>query len=259
MEREKVKRYFERIGLALPETVVPDSALLCRLQFAHCTSVPYENLDILRRIPLALDDAGLYRKVVEQGKGGYCFELNGLFAWLLRQLGYTVTEYAARYLRGESSLPMRRHRVLKVEATDGVWCCDVGIGEVCPRYPVRLEEGTEQKQFDECYRFEKDPMLGWVLMDLYKGEWRQFYSFTEEPQLPQDYIALSWYCETHPDSPFIHSEMFSLKTAEGRITLDGNIYKEFKDGTVSVRELTAAEMPEAYRKFGLEYAGDVRR
>lgn len=251
MEKVKVEKYLARIGMSLPEDFAPDSAFLRELQFAHCTHVPYENLDIIRGIPLSLDEADLYKKVVEQGKGGFCFELNGLFAWLLRQLGYKVTEYAARYLRGESELPMRRHRVLKVEATDGVWCCDVGIGEVCPRYPLRLVEGVEQPQFDECYRFEKDEFLGWVLMDLHKGEWRRFYSFTEEPQLPQDYDALCLYCEKSPKSPFIHSEMFSLKTPAGRITLDGNVYKEFADGEVLVKELSDAEMPAAYAKFGL--------
>jgi len=251
MEKMKVEKYFKRIGLEMPETIVPDGELLKKLHFAHCTTVPYENLDIIRGIPLRLDDEGLYQKVVEEGKGGYCFELNGLFAWLLRELGYKVTEYASRYLRGESSIPMRRHRVLRVEATDGVYCADVGIGEVCPRYPLKLVEGLEQPQFDECYRFDKDEFLGWVLMDYYKGQWRQFYSFTEEPQLPQDYVALSCYCEKHPDSPFIHAEMFSLKTATGRITLDGNVYKEFKDGEVTVKELSEDEMPAAYAKFGL--------
>ena len=251
MEKVKVEKYFRRIGLEMPETVVPDGELLKKLHFAHCTTVPYENLDIIRGIPLRLDDEGLYQKVVEEGKGGYCFELNGLFAWLLRELGYKVTEFAARYLRGESSIPMRRHRVLKVEAVDGVYIADVGIGEVCQRYPLLLAEGLEQPQFDECYRFDKDDFLGWVLMDLHKGQWRQLYSFTEEPQLPQDYLALSCYCEKHPDSPFIHAEMFSLKTAEGRITLDGNVYKEFVNGEVSVKELGEDEMSAAYAKFGL--------
>ena len=117
----------------------PRCCASCNLRTARIS--PYENLDIIRGIPLSLDVDDLYKKVVEEGKGGFCFELNGLFAWLLRELGYGVTEYAARYLRGEKEIPMRRHRVMKVVALDGVWCCDVGIGEVCPRYPVRLIEG----------------------------------------------------------------------------------------------------------------------
>lgn len=246
-----VKAYFSRIGLEIPETIVPDSQLLCKLQLAHCTAVPYENLDMMRGIPTSLEVDALYEKIVTNHRGGICFELNGSFGALLRELGYGVTDYAARYLRGETTLPMRRHRVLKVQATDGVWLCDVGIGEICPRKPIALLEGVVQEQFGELYKLEKDGFLGWVLMDYHKGTWRKFYSFTVEPQLLVDYIAPNFYCEKHPDSPFNKDEMFSLKTLEGRITLDGHILKEFKGDKVIVRELEDHEMPEAYSKFGL--------
>ena len=248
-----IKAYFHRIGLELPEDLTPNSALLRRLHLAHCTTVPYENLDMIRGIPTSLEEDALFHKIVEEGRGGLCFELNGSFGNLLRALGYQVTDYAARYLRGESTLAMRRHRVLKVEATDGTWLCDVGIGEVCQREPVRLEEGLVQEQFGETYKLEKEEFLGWVLWDLYKGSWRKFYSFTEEPQLEVDYIAPNFYCEQHPESPFNKKEMFAVKTLEGRKTLDGNLYKEFCNGSVTAKELTDAEMPEAYAVFGLKY------
>ena len=248
-----IKAYFHRIGLELPEDLTPNSALLRQLHLAHCTTVPYENLDMIRGIPTSLEEDALFHKIVEEGRGGLCFELNGSFGNLLRALGYQVTDYAARYLRGESTLPMRRHRVLKVEATDGIWLCDVGIGEVCQREPVRLEEGLVQEQFGETYKLEKEEFLGWVLWDLHKGSWRKFYSFTEEPQLEVDYIAPNFYCEQHPESPFNKKEMFAVKTLEGRKTLDGNLYKEFCNGTVTAKELTDAQMPEAYAVFGLKY------
>ena len=207
-----VKKYFERIGLEMPETIVPDSELLRKLHLAHCTTVPYENLNIIRDIPTFLTEEALYQKIVVEGMGGICFELNGSFGYLLTALGYKVTDYAARYLRGESEIPMRRHRVMKVEATDGVWLCDVGIGEVCQREPIEMVEGLAQTQFGETYKLEKEAELVWVLWDLYKGEWRKFYSFTEEVQRQADYIALHFYCEKHPDSPFNKDEMFSVKT-----------------------------------------------
>ena len=246
-----IKAYFHRIGLELPETVTPDSQLLRRLHLAHCTTVPYENLDMLRGVPTSLEEEALFQKIVEQGRGGLCFELNGSFGNLLRALGYKVTDYAARYLRGETTLPMRRHRVMRVEATDGVWLCDVGIGEICQREPIAMVEGLVQEPFGETYKLEKEDFLGWVLYDLYKGSWRKFYSFTEEPQLLADFIAPNFYCEKHPDSPFNKQEMFAVKTLEGRKTLDGHVYKEFKNGEVLVTELTDAELPEAYRQFGL--------
>ena len=111
-----IKAYFDRIGLELPEKIVPDSELLRKLQFAHCTTVPYENVDMIRGIPTSLEPDALYKKVVENRRGGICFELNGAFGELLRALGYGVTDLAARYLRGENTIPMRRHRVLMVQA-----------------------------------------------------------------------------------------------------------------------------------------------
>lgn len=251
MNREKVSAYFHRIGLPLPEVIVPDGELLRKLQFAFCTAVPYENLDILRGIPLSLQEDDLFEKIVTRNRGGFCFELNGSFGWLLRELGYEVTDYFARYLRGESSIPMRRHRVLKVVAADGVYLADVGIGEICPREPLKLEEGTVQEQLGESYRLEKEDFLGWVLWDLHKGQWRKFYSFTEEPQLNVDFQAACFWCEKHPSSPFTTQEMFSLKTKEGRITLDGNVYKEFTARGVTVTECTPEEMPAVYARFGL--------
>ena len=247
-----VKKYFERIGLEMPETIVPDSELLSKLHFAHCTTVPYENYDMMNGIPTSLEEDALFQKIVVEGKGGICFELNGSFGFLLTALGYKVTDYAARYLRGETSLPMRRHRVLKVEATDGIWLCDVGIGEVCQREPIAMVEGLEQEQYGEIYKMEKEDFLGWVLWDFHKGAWRKFYSFTEEPQLLVDFIALNFYCEKHPDSPFNKDEMFAVKTAEGRKTLDGHIYKEFTRDQVLVKELSDEELADAYQVFGLK-------
>lgn len=251
---ERVKQYAARIGVELPEEIRPDYNLLRRLHFAHCTTVPYENLDILRGVPLSLDIDRLFEKVVEQRRGGYCFELNGLFAWLLRRLGYGVREYAGRFLRHEEEIPMRRHRVLAVKTEDGaVYLCDVGTGQAAPRWPILLREGMEQRQFGECYRFERDGFLGWVLTELHEGEWRDAYSFTEEAQLPVDFEAVNFYCQYSPDSIFNKQEKFALKTIHGRITLDGHTFREYYDGEVVTTELTDAELPAAYAKFGLKY------
>ena len=249
-----VNAYFHRLGLEMPEKIVPDSALLRKLHLAHCTAVPYENLDILRNIPTSLEADALFRKIVTEGRGGLCFELNGSFGNLLRCLGYGVTDYAARYLRGEPTPPMRRHRVMRVQATDGVWLCDVGIGETAQREPIRLVEGLVQEQFGESYRLGKEDFLGGrsslaVTVPL----WISLYRFTEEPQLVADFVALNFYCEKHPESPFNKQEMFALKTLDGRRTLDGNLYKEIHNGTVTARELRPEEMPEAYARFGLTY------
>jgi len=197
------------------------------VQYAAVTHIAYENLDILDGVPISLDSGSLYEKIVVCGRGGYCFEVNGLLADMLLRMGVAVSERFARYLRGETGVPMRRHRVAIVSCEDGEYMCDIGIGQIAPRYPVKLEEGTVQKQFGEAYRFERDADLGWVLCDFYKGEWRRFFSFTEETNYPVDYIQPSFWCEHHPDSPFNKAPMLSIKTAYGRKTIDGRTYKVF--------------------------------
>ena len=87
-----VKKYFDRIGLELPERIVPDSELLRKIHLAHCCTVPYENHDMIRGIPTSLEEDALFTKIVEEGKGGICFELNGSLGFLLTALGYRVTD-----------------------------------------------------------------------------------------------------------------------------------------------------------------------
>jgi N-hydroxyarylamine O-acetyltransferase len=243
--KNQLEKYFQRIGLDYRtfEGLPLDFSMLCQLQYAHVITVPYENLDILKGIPLSLAPDALYQKIIVNHRGGYCFELNGLYGALLRSLGFGVTDCFARYLRDEPAIPKRRHRVLMVEAEDGKFLCDIGIGQPAPRHPVRMARGLRQSQFGEAYKFEKEDFLGWVLYDLYKGEWRKFFSFTEEPQLDIDYVCASAWCELHPDSPFNKAEIIAVKTGDGRKTLDGRTFKIFAGGSVTVKEnLSESEM-----------------
>ncbi|MHB1152261.1 MAG: arylamine N-acetyltransferase family protein [Eubacteriales bacterium] len=243
MDKFKIQKYFNRIGLNLdPDNLTLDYNLLRLLQFAHVTNVPYENLDIIHGIPLLLEPIALFDKIVERRRGGYCFELNGLFGWLLSELGFKTKDCMARYLRGETDIPMRRHRVIIAETPDGRILCDVGVGDRAARYALKLEEGLVQEQLDEIYRFEREPFFGWVLYDYYKGEWKRMFAFTEEEQLNIDYIMPSYYCENHPASIFKAGNMMSLKTSTGRKTISGMQYRVFDSDTVTVTEIKDDDM-----------------
>ncbi len=225
--------YFNRLGRPEPQTRPECSyELLCQLQYAHVSKIPYENLDIVAGTVLPMTVAGQYSKIAEQRRGGYCFELNGLFAALLAGCGYKITTYMGRFLRGETEIPMRRHRVVRVECADGVFIGDVGIGQSAPRHPLRLEEGLVQEQFGESYKLMREPFFGWVIYDLYKGQWRRFYSFTEEEQLDIDFVMPSFYCEKSPDSVFNKALMVAIKTQDGRKTIDGNKFRIFSSNSV---------------------------
>ena len=229
-----VKKYLSRIGLSASPSLSYE--FLAQLQYAHVTHVPYENLDIVEKIPLSLEHDDIFCKVVEKNRGGYCFELNCLFSALLRELGFSTRDFLARFLRGETSIPVRRHRIIAVDLGDKTYICDVGMGQSAPRYPLVLEEGILQEQFGETYKFERDEFHGWILYDLHKGEWRKFCSFTEDRQLDIDFTLPSFYCEKHEASPFNKGVMVAIKTKDGRKAINGSDFKIFVGGELSFIE-----------------------
>lgn len=247
--KPEVRAYLDRIGYDGP--LDGSAAALAELQERHLHTVPYENLDILQRIPLSLDIQNLIDKIIVRRRGGYCFELNALFGWLLRELGYTVTDLMARFWRDENNPPpKRRHHVLKVEAENAVYLCDVGVGGIVPRRPIKMDEGLEHQQGDECYRLELDPYYGWMLCELKHEQWNRLYSFTEEPQLPKDFIMSTYWCENSPDSIFINNTMAAIRTNEGRNTIAGNEFRIFtSDGVRTLVPQTEEEHNEALRTY----------
>ncbi|MBQ7298492.1 MAG: arylamine N-acetyltransferase [Clostridia bacterium] len=245
LNREQIANTLSRLGLEMPEPLRPTKDLLFSIQYQFTQTVPYENIDILRGIPLSLEEEDLYDKIVTRHRGGYCFEINGFLGMLLRAIGYDVTDYMARYLRGETEIPMRRHRVLIVTCDDGAkYICDAGIGQSAFRYPLPFIEGVEDHQCGEIYRLDRDDFYGWVISDWHHGAWRRFYGFTEEPQLNIDYVMPSFWCEKHPDSPFTSAYMLSIKTSDGRKTLDGNVFRVFAGDEVTEQTLSDAEIPD---------------
>ncbi|QHW33885.1 arylamine N-acetyltransferase [Paenibacillus rhizovicinus] len=247
--KPEIMAYLERIDYKGP--LDGSAEMLAALQQAHLHAVPYENLDILNGVPLSLAPEALWDKIVRRRRGGYCFELNALFGWLLGELGYRVTNYVARFWRDETALPpKRRHHVLRVEAEGRVYLCDVGVGGSVPRRPLLLEDGLEQQQGEECYRLDRDAAFGWFLSERKKGIWGQVYSFTEEPQFPDDYAFASYWCQHAPDSPFRAELKLAICTPEGRNTGAGGEIRLFRNGDVTVLQpATKAELDEALAEY----------
>lgn len=247
------KAYLERIGIdEMPEATAES---LERIQRAHLRTVPYENLDILMKRPIELDAEKLYEKIVVNRRGGYCFEVNELLGWLLRGLGYEVTDLFGRFLRGESGIPMRRHHVLKVKAKDDEipWILDVGVGSGSPNMPMRMVVGEEVQDGVVTYRFMKHDFYGWVLEDRKRGEWGPVYCFTEEPQAAIDFVTTSFWCEHAEESIFNKAAMVSLRTENGRKTIDGDEARIFEGESVITQPIGSREEKRAILRewFGI--------
>ena len=227
---DRIQQFFMRIGMDPDTPIRHDIALLREIQSRSVCAIAYENLDIVAGNPLDLSEEGLFRKIVTEHRGGYCFETNGLLSLMLREMGFSVTERFARYLRGETGIPMRRHRLVIVQLPEEAYLCDIGIGQTAPRYPVKIEEYTEQAQGAETYRMCRDARHGWVLQELKDGSWQNYLCFSDDEADPVDFVQPSFFCERHPDSVFNKADMVAIKTVDGRCSLDGRVYKRFRGG-----------------------------
>lgn len=211
-----VQAYLERIGFKGTPKVDVDT--LYELQRRHVQSVPYENIDIMAGKELTLDIPSTFDKIVRRRRGGYCFELNGLFGWLLRQLGFNVIEHYGRWLRGEPiKYPTRRHRVIRVKLDGVQYICDVGVGMTAPREPLVLKFDEVQTCVDEKYQIIRDEVNIYVVQYMSReGSFKDLYSFNDDPCIPIDFYYPHYYCTTHPHSPFKNFTMVYIRTECGR-------------------------------------------
>ena len=232
MNHLSIEKYLERINYQGDLSVSYDT--LSQLVYCHFTSVPYENLDILNNIPLSLEVPDLYDKIVTRHRGGFCFELNALFNWLLTSIGFETYSYSARFLLNipENTIPMRRHRVMKTEINGQCYIADVGVGNEVPVRPLKLDENNtaqETAMRGLVFRLKKDEIFGRVLQ--FKNpkndpnEWKNIYGFTEEKQYEIDFVQPNFWCQYSPDSPFRVQNWIALRTATGKYTIDGNVFR----------------------------------
>jgi N-hydroxyarylamine O-acetyltransferase len=212
--------YLQRINYR--GTLEPTAATLRALHIAHLQHVPFENLDIHRRRLFDLDPAALFDKIVMRRRGGFCYELNGLFALLLEQLGFEVTRLAARVVNQDGSLgPEFDHLTLRVQCLDeanSLWLADVGFGDSFLE-PLRFEEQGEQPDGLRAYRIEHDDAQRWVWERDYDGTWARQYHFDLQPRQLSDFAPMCTWQQTSPDSGFTRRRTCTRATASGRITL----------------------------------------
>ena len=211
-----VPAYLAGIGYSGPTALTADT--LRAIHHAHLLTVPFENLDIALRRKIVIDEDAFVRKVVEQRRGGFCYELNGAFAALLRALGFPVTLLSARVARDQGGEgPEFDHLTLRVDLEER-WLADVGFGESFVE-PLRMEAGLEQLDPAGTFRLTNLPD-GLQLEKLEpEGHWKRQYSFTLLPRSLEQFAGMCHYHQTSPDSSFTHNRVCTKATTDGRITL----------------------------------------
>lgn len=249
--------YFARIGYTGPHE--PTLATLKQLQFAHGTSVPFENLDIQLGRPILIDLESIQAKIVKARRGGYCFEQNTLLAAALERLGFGVTLLSARVRLGASRVLPRTHMLLAVDAQDERWLVDVGFGTGGPLAPLPFapEQVAEQPLWSFRLREEGG---GWVLQSLREGAWQDLYVFTLEPQYPIDFEMANHYVSTHPASRFVQTLTAQKQSPEACFLLRNRELTIIRRGEKSVREISDDEALLGVLKetFGLVFPPGTR-
>jgi N-hydroxyarylamine O-acetyltransferase len=255
MDSVDITAYLDRIQDGGPRD--PDAGTLRRLQVAHLLAVPFENLSIHWGEPIALDDEALFDKIVVRRRGGFCYELNGLFAALLRTLGFDAAMLSAGVMGAEGDYsPDFDHMALLVTLGEGErWLADVGFGDSF-REPLRLDVRGEQVQGDgSAYRIDatEDDRLVVMRRDE-KGGWEAQYRFGLEPHVYGDFAPRCLYHQASPSSHFKQRRICSLATPEGRVTLSEKRLIVTEGPERHERELAGEqEVAEVLReRFGIE-------
>jgi len=211
------KDYLKRIGYRGPAR--PSANVLRRLHRAHLLSIPFENLDIHLHRSIILNEAALYDKIVKHRRGGFCYELNGSFASLLKKLGFKVSMLSARVARkGGGFSPDFDHMTLLVQLKEP-WLADVGFGDSFTE-PKRLDISHPQTDHGKDYRFTRKD--GWILLSRRtKGNrfWEPQYKFSLTSRSLEDFVPRCRWQQTSPRSHFRKGRLCTRLTPDGRLTL----------------------------------------
>jgi len=249
-----VHAYLARIGYDGPRAPTPEA--LSALHRAHLHAVPFEHLALPLGTPIELSPPALFDKVVTRRRGGFCYELNGLFGWLLGELGFAVELLSARVFDGETFGPEFDHMLLWVEA-GGPWIADVGFGDSFLEPPPLGPDVQTQRGVD--YRLVRNSSA-WTLQQRKPGAaWEPQYVFTLQPHSLADFEGMCHYHQTSSDSPFLRKSVCSRATPDGRVTLSNGRLIVTTDGQ---REERGVADGAAYRAllrqhFGVELKSDV--
>lgn len=211
-----VSSYLQRINYDGPLT--PSAETLRQLHLAHLLAVPFENLSIHRREPIVLDDAALFEKIVRRRRGGFCYELNGLFAALLRELGFNVTMLSAEVANDEGEFGEPFDHMTLMVTLEERWLADVGFGDSF-REPLLLDEREPQIQGNAAFRIEETETHLLMSRRSENGDWQPQYRFTLVPYGYADYDEMCRFHQTSPRSHFTQKRICSRATIDGRVSL----------------------------------------
>ena len=248
VDTETAAAYLRRIDV--PVRVPAHAEGIRALHRAHLVAVPFENLSIHLSEPISLAEDDLVAKIVGRRRGGFCYELNGLFALLLEELGARVTRVAARAHGDGGFGPPFDHLALVVHAVDGSgpWLADVGFGSHST-YPLLLNSRADQEDPAGSFRIADAPDGD---VDVLRNGTPQ-YRIEMRARALADFAPTCWWQQTSPESHFTQGTICSRVTEDGRMSVSGRTLIRTSGGTRTEEQLPDDEaVLAAYRDhFGV--------
>lgn len=244
-----VQAYLQRIQVQPGEHNGLD--FLSELMRRHVRAIPFENLDILRKVPLSLELDALFDKLVVRKRGGVCYEINRSLHHLLRELGYEVEYLAATTFReGEWNTAENTHMLNIVHLETGSYVVDAGFGGNSPGVPVPMD-GTEVEDVDGAYRIMQGDNR--CILQKNSGEgWQPLYRFEPKRRSLSYFEPFLRFIEQSPASPFNKKRFLSIATEQGRVTLSGNSLTQVADNVKTKSEISEQEAASVIERiFGI--------
>ena len=224
---------------------------LAELQSLHMQNIPFENLDVIRRTPIYLNLESIYDKIVNQHRGGYCYELNGLFHWLLEQLGFDAKLISATVQKPDGTWSKADTHAAILVKLDTLYLVDAGFGDSTIS-PIPLG-GERHTDHSGIYRVEQVDDIFYDLIRENDGAEKVLYRFSTEEKQLADFHEGCVFNQVSQESPFTHADLVTRATPDGRITLSGSQLTRSENGQKEKTELTAAEKKKVLKEeFGID-------
>ncbi|MEO6590220.1 MAG: arylamine N-acetyltransferase [Pyrinomonadaceae bacterium] len=224
--------YLRRIGVENGD-IAPTLENLKLLQKQHLLNVPFENLDIHWERLILLDVGKFYEKIVGEKRGGFCYELNGLFSELLKEIGYGAKIVSARVSNGKDFGAEYDHLAILTEIGGEEFLVDVGFGDFTAE-PLRFILDEEQQDATGIFKITKYDDYFEVFKKHCNG-WKSEYIFKNLKRDLPEFAGMCKFHQTSPESHFTRGKVCSVMTNEGRVTLTD---KKFIETTKSLKNET---------------------
>jgi len=224
-------KYIERIGYKADLSVSNDC--LIDLHRCHVNTIPFEALDVQFKRGISLDICDIYKKVILNNRGGFCYELNHLFYKLLVEIGFNCSMVSSRIYDDGKYGPVFDHMSIVVKLEDE-WLVDVGYGDLFIE-PLNISSGQVQEDKFKDYKINDSSTGQLVLLESLKGKnkFKEKYSFDLQPRFIAEFDDQCHYKQYSPESYFVKNRVCTLPTDTGRKTIMNDVFKVKEDATVT--------------------------